>query len=690
MGNLRETSSLGWLLPFTLFLSLSFLAAVRPVYGQEQIPYGGPQVDALQQPVVSEQQPTEPQMWTVNFQAAPWPVVLKELSKTLGFSLTMATEPEGTFSFHDARQYSTTDILDIVNDQLIPAGFIVIRNQQRLTVVKTDLPISDSLVPFVSLSEIDFIGRNEFAGTAIPVKGSDPLLAVSEIELIKSPVGRVRSFANSQRIVVMDTGTHLRRIRDLLLRTGFARSDTLSAVYQLKHAKAEDVSKAIEEFLNSQSGNADLASAISMESDRVVAEKTTNSLLVRGSQETLPVLLRIIADLDRSPREVLLQALIVEVLVSNTKEFGVEVGLQDSVLFDRSIVNSIQTVTQTSTAPNGVQTTDQTILSRQVTPGFQFNGPTMGTNAANPSRVGSQGLANFGVGRVNNELGFGGLVLSAGSESVSVLLRALDAKYGVDVLSRPQVRTVENKEAFIQVGQQVPIVDGVVVNAVGSANPIVRQDKAGIILRATPRISPDGRVQIDVNTEKSAFILTRGSGVPIFTDATTGRVIEAPVKDITTASTTVSVQSGETVVLGGMISNSESVVHRKVPWLGDIPLLGRLFRYDSNQFARKELIVFLTPMTLNDEANCFHLNQELSTMKMTPATNEMLERWSQFKSILPGSSPMDATSVDQMQFNGFEAEVESQTQQGLVEPVQPPVFYEQVPAPSANEPTRLP
>lgn len=632
--------------------------------GQEQIPYNSVPDGWLPTPAEGQAAPTNPQLWTINFQAAPWPVVLKELSKNLGFSLTMTQEPQGTFSFHDTRQYSTTDVLDIVNDQLIPTGFLVVRNEQRLTVVSTDQPINDSLVPFVSLSEIDYIGRNEFVGTAIPVRGSDPLLAMSEIELIKSSVGRVRSFANSQRIVVMDTGTHLRRIRDLLLRTGFARSDTLSAVYQLKHAKAEDVAKAIEEFLNSQGGGSEFSSQIAAESDRVVAEKTTNSLLVRGSQETLPVLLRIIADLDRSPREVLLQALIVEVLVSNTREFGIEVGLQDSVLFDRSIVNSIQTVTQTSTAPNGVQTTDQNILSRQISPGFQFNGPTMGTNAVNPGRIGSQGIANFGVGRVNNELGFGGLVLSAGSESVSVLLRALDAKFGVDVLSRPQVRTVENKEAFIQVGQQVPIVDGVVVNAVGSANPIVRQDKAGIILKATPRISPDGRVQIDVNTEKSAFILTRGSGVPIFTDATTGRVIEAPVKDITTASTTVSVQSGETVVLGGMISNNESVVHRKVPWLGDIPLLGRLFRYDSNQFARKELIVFLTPITLNDEASCFHLNQELSTMKMTPVTNEMLDRWNQFKEFLPATSSDATQTLDSIPFGDGEATWSSQNPSG--------------------------
>ncbi len=493
-------------------------------------------------------------IWSLNFSDAPWSTVLRELGKSMGLSLSMTHEPVGTFTYYDEQRYSVSEVIDILNDHLIRQGAILIRNEQRLTVVSTQQPINDSIVPFVSVAEIDWVGRNELAGTAIPIKGVDAAQAVSEIALVKSPIGQVRSFANSQRVVIVDTGTHLRRIRDLLLQTGFARSDALSNVYQLKHAKAEDVAKAINDFLTGNIGgdpNGMSQMNSGMDSDRVVAEKTTNSLIIRGSQETLPIIMRIICDLDRSPREVLMQTLIVEVLVSNTREFGVEMGLQDSVLFDRSIVNSIQTVNQTSTAPNGVQTTNQNILSQQVSPGFNFNSPVLGTNSVQPGRIGSQGLGNLGVGRFNNELGFGGLVLSAGSDSVSVLLRALDAKFNVDVLSRPQIRTVENKEAFIQVGQQVPVVDGVTINAVGSANPVVRQDKAGIILKATPRISPDGRVQIDVNTEKSQFLLTKGSGVPIFTDTASGRVIEAPVKDITTASTTVSVQSGETVVLGG-------------------------------------------------------------------------------------------------------------------------------------------
>ena len=578
-----------------------------------------------------------------NFSKAPWPAVLREFSTLMDYPLTMQTQPTGEFTYFDSHQYTAAQAIDVLNDHLIPQGSILVLRESNLILLNAAEPIRDEYVQFVSLEQIDQVGRNTLAGAAIPVSGMDVSMAVQEIEAIKSPLGKVKPFTHTGRVLVMDTGTHLRRIRDVLMQTGFARRDLNSSVYQLRHAKSELVAKVIQEFLTDGSQTGAMAnSPIAMGSIHIASEASTNSLLLSGNEEGVQIISQMIADLDRAPREVLMQALIVEVQLGNTKEAGVELGFQDSVLFDRSIVESIQTINQTSTAPNGVQTTNQSILSKVSTPGFNFNGPQLGNNAINPSAVGSQGLSNFGVGRTNGDLGYGGLVLSMGSNSVNVLLRALDAKFNIDVLSRPQVRTVENQEAFIQIGQQVPVVDGVSVNSVGSANPIVRQDKAGIILKATPRISPDGTVQVLVNTEKSAFNLARGSGVPIFTDATTGRVIEAPVKDITTATTTVSVQSGQTVILGGMITNSNSVVKRKVPILGDIPLLGRLFRYDHNRNDKKELIVFLTPIVLESEQMSYELmNDNMASSRAAGIVAPELDRWQRYRETLINSNRLN-------------------------------------------------
>jgi hypothetical protein len=215
--------------------------------------------------------------------------------------------------------------------------------------------------------------------------------------------------------------------------------------------------------------------------------------------------------------------------------------------------------------------------------------------------VGSQSLSNFSLGRINNELGFGGLVLSASSNQVSMLLRALAARRQVHILSRPQIRTLDNQVAQIQVGQQVPIVNGIQFGgANNSAFPIVVQDSAGIILTVTPRISPEENIVMEVVAEKSAFT---GAGVTIFVDSTTGNEITSPIKDITTARTTVGVPNGQTIVLGGMITKNDETIERKVPWLGDLPYLGLPFRYDSTRTRRTELLIFLTPRVVRGDAD---------------------------------------------------------------------------------------
>ena len=102
-----------------------------------------------------------------------------------------------------------------------------------------------------------------------------------------------------------------------------------------------------------------------------------------------------------------------------------------------------------------------------------------------------------------------------------------------------------------------------------------------------------------VAAEKSEF----GGGVPVFTDVNTGQVITAPVKELATAISTVSVPNGQTVVMGGMITKSDETIERKVPWLGDIPWLGVPFRYDGTTTRRGELLIFLTPRIIYNDAD---------------------------------------------------------------------------------------
>ena len=414
-------------------------------------------------------------------------------------------------------------------------------------------------------------------------------------------------------IIAIGGGDALRVVEAILLRLD--ESDVRqrqTTVVKLRNSPATEIAAAINLFLQSQRDLAaidpELVSNIELLEREIiaVAEPVSNSLLISATPRYYEEIQRLIQKLDEEPPQVVIQALLVEVALDNTDEFGVELGFQDDILFDRSttLAENLLTISQTNTSPNGVQTTTQQIVSQATTPGFRFTDPGLGLGqnvSAAPELVGGQSISNFSLGRLNNELGFGGLVLSASSNEVSLLLRALAARRQVHILSRPQIRTLDNQVAQIQVGQQVPIVTGFTPpTATVGAYPLVTQDSAGIILTVTPRISPEENIVMEVVAEKSAFT---GAGVPLFVDPTTGNTIESPIKDITTARTTVGVPNGQTIVLGGMISKNDETLERKVPWLGDVPYLGLPFRYDSTRTRRTELLIFLTPRIIRGDAD---------------------------------------------------------------------------------------
>ncbi|MCH2203751.1 MAG: hypothetical protein MK102_17425 [Fuerstiella sp.] len=420
-----------------------------------------------------------------------------------------------------------------------------------------------------------------------------------------------------------------------------------TTVIQLRNAFAPLAADSINLFLEQQQALRDSTDDLISNIERirqeviVAADENSNSLIVSASPDYFSEITQLITELDATPPQVIVQALIVEVELDNTDEFGVELGFQDPLLFRRSIVeNGADLITiPTSTLVPGVGTVESTtIVTQSSAPGFNFNntaGP-LGNNfaAPNPGTVAGQGISGFSLGRQNGDLGFGGFVFSAQSDAVNVLIRALAARRTLHVLSRPQIRTVHNIQATIRVGQEIPVVNGVDITEGGIVNPVIEQRNTGIILEVTPRITPDGTVVMAVYAEKSA--LTAG-GVPVFTDINTGNSIESPIRDISIAETTVNVPNGQTVVIGGIITKADKTLERKVPWLGDLPVVGKAFRYDATSTARTELLIFLTPRIIHGDADS-ELIKQVETERLHFLESEAEEIHGPLYSI-PASAP---------------------------------------------------
>lgn len=395
-----------------------------------------------------------------------------------------------------------------------------------------------------------------------------------------------------------------------------------STVYRLKNAPALDVAQSINEFLRSERRVQEVAPGTfspfqQIEAEVVVVpEPVSNSLIISATQRFYDEIVQIVERLDAQPPQVMIQVLIGEVQLNNIDEFGVELGIQDSLLFDRSLLGNLVTVTNSSqqSTPAGIITQTKTdIVGASNTPGYLFNdnGNALGNSGstrslATANDVAGQALTSFAVGRTNAEAGFGGLVLSASSENVSILIRALREHRRLDVLSRPQVMTLDNQPAFIQVGQRVPQITNSALTQFGVSNSITLIN-VGLILAVTPRISPDGTVVMELDAENSA-VGPEAQGIPV-SITSNGDVIRSPRIDVTTAQTTVSAADGQTIVLGGLITKRKEAVNRRVPYLSDVPLLGILFRYDLMAVRRTELLIILTPHVVRGEADANRVKQ---------------------------------------------------------------------------------
>ncbi|MEZ6060364.1 MAG: secretin N-terminal domain-containing protein [Planctomycetaceae bacterium] len=453
-----------------------------------------------------------------------------------------------------------------------------------------------------------------------------PQLATAEGETSLVPV-RFSVDVRTNTIIATGTAGDLEIMEALLLRLDQTESqERINRVFRLKNSPATDVARAVNDFLRSERivsqaapGRQNPFEQIEQEVI-VVPEPLRNSLIISATPRYFDQILELVEDLDDQPPQVMIQVILAEVDLDNFHEFGVELGLQDSLLFDRSLLGELLTTTvtnSTSTPAGVVTTTSDTIIGATNTPGFDFNNNPLGNSGSALARrgagdIGGQALSSFSLGRVSNGLDYGGLVLSASSENVSVLLRALNETGSMEVLSRPQVMTLDNQQAFIQVGQRVPRIVSSQLTQLGQINSLALED-VGLLLGVTPRISPEGNVVMEIDAEKSEVGPER-DGIPISVSVD-GSVIRSPRVNVTSAQTTVSAASGQTIVIGGLISNSNKSLSRRVPWLGDLPLLGNLFRYDGYTNRRKELLIILTPHVIRGESEAEYLKQvEMSRM----------------------------------------------------------------------------
>lgn len=336
-----------------------------------------------------------------------------------------------------------------------------------------------------------------------------------------------------------------------------------SEFLQVNYAKASDLADLIKGKGNS----------LMSERGSVTVDTRTNTLLLQDTAENLADIRRLVSTLDIAVRQVLIEARIVIVSDNFSRELGVRLGAT-GVATNGS--DGLYALTGTAAGADTIVSSGLTNLQTTGTP-FPVSTPT----AANRYMVNLPTSTNAGS-----------IALSIlGSDYlVDLELSAAQAEGRGEVVSSPKVITANQKEATIEQGVEIPY-----QQSASSGATTISFKKATLSLKVTPQITPDDRIILDLAVTKDSVgkvVVTSGG-------------VNVPSIDTRQISTQVLVNDGQTVVLGGILETEKRDDETKVPWLGDIPVIGNLFKTTNKVNNKAELLVFVTPKILREGSSVY-------------------------------------------------------------------------------------
>jgi general secretion pathway protein D len=338
-------------------------------------------------------------------------------------------------------------------------------------------------------------------------------------------------------------------------------------VVYLRNAQAVDTAKSLTGAL----ANMRIAGAIEgAQNVQVTADEGTNALIITASAQDFEVIAEIIEKLDIVREQVLVEMLIMEVSEDSLKEIGI-----DWATLDEAVVNSVRFFGATNFGPR-----------------VDFVSGDL------------EGLAV-------------GMWKGAGTDArIGAILHALQKQSDVNILSTPHITTSNHNKAKIIVGENRAFtMQSRITEATDPITPTViktfEYKDVGISLEITPHISQGGFVRLEINSEFTKLI-----------EDVTAPSTDTPTTAKRQAETIVSMNSGSTVVIGGLIRDDKTTIEKKIPLVGDLPLVGGLFRYQKDQLQKTNLLIFITPYILSSQEDLEQISEK-KKQEMAPALEEL-------------------------------------------------------------------
>lgn len=586
------------------------------------------------------------QEFTVNLKNTDIQEFIKFVADVTGTTIVVDPNVRGEVKVISSKPVSKGELYDLFLSILDVHGYTAVRSGQVIRVIQNKDARS---APVPVGNAVDTLMNDEYVTQVVRLENVSAAKLIPVLRPLVPQQAHLAAYAPSNAIIISDIRSNISRVLEIINRMDRSAVQT-TQVIKLKYGVAEDVVnmlKTLEESRNSEGGDADkeltlvadkrtnsvVVTADELSAERVrdlinyldtpleqsgnvkvmyleyanaveiaevltrvmqnitrldddgnrqrssnsnstiEADEGTNALIITADADEMAALEAVIHRLDIRRAQVLVEAIIVEMEFSEGQELGLQwLFSNDSGIFGSNISADSARLQQNSA------------LAGAIIPGPDDDGVTSNDiNVANVAGALAQSPgATLGWGMVDSDL------------TMAVILNALETQGNANILSTPSLLTLDNQEAFITVGQQVPFVTGSFTNTGGAGNvqnpfQTIERQNVGVTLKVTPQVNEGDSVVLDIVQEVSSVStaqLLRASDV-----ITNERKIE----------TKVLAKDGEIVVLGGLVKDDVQDSQQGVPLLSDIPLLGRLFRSDTVSVTKSNLLVFIKPTIVRSD-----------------------------------------------------------------------------------------
>ena len=477
---------------------------------------------------------------------------------------------ESVLNYYGFSIVETPEALKIVRSADAKGMAVETLDKEKFMELSPEEKISTLVYP------LDYLDSNAMVGILRPLMSRDAYLV---------------SVPSANAILMIDTAANLQRLKTLISEVDVPVSKQLSGIeiYNVQHTSAADLAKALQALL----AEGKKTTQTPREKIFITSYPATNSLLISAPPEDMKEIRRIIEEIDTYRPQVLVEAAIVELTLTKTQSLGVEWLTGGSVKGNQVFGGNLIGTDPTSGAA-------LVPLVSGLSQSLQSSTTTTTTTTGVTTALGAL-KSGLNLGVIGQTITFDGVQFA----NVQAFVQALAVDQKANILSTPQLLTLNNEEAEVLVGSNIPYTTSVRLDSAG--NPITNFDyrDVGVHLKVKPYINKDGLVYLNIFAEVTTVSSTTaqvGSGVQT-----------APTTFKRSTKTTVGVRDNQTIVISGIIQGNTQDNNQGIPLLRSIPILGSLFGYTSKSDTRTNLLVFLTPKIVYDAETLQKISDDLKS-----------------------------------------------------------------------------